>query len=764
MTTSRVAPRVSVVLSDRYPISWYPSQDPHYKVAAADVIDVRRTTGRAGLENVARFRRRGNFGPSETVLHGSPENHITKRCAIYQNSHGAALASSELIHYGRVVNWSVERFPDGEDGVWTSRLDSHMIGNPVSGMVTLKRRSGALPINVLSLTKLLIDEATIGGDIVFNPIIDGVVVPNRSYWSSDEFNAVPFFVDPAQIPREYFTKHHSQPSFTGGLVGFVQREARAVDLFKYGVAYWTLSSAIYYLCWTLNSQQIHVKNPWTMHEINEALGEDGELRIDDGQYLTGTTIPQGTDFVDALRLICEPWGIDFRIRYDLATGPELQFFVNPHFQPMTVPISAIGSALRLEHDAVPQADISIDVVDRNANEIYVVGSIPKFEVTLPLFPAWPPSQDSLNRGDLVLGNATSQANPRAYREWAANESAEYTYYERAPYTATVPDFEHVMNYLASSEMDWVTQTVVRNLWFGWIFDHRVSFPYVERRRRALPMLTSQPNGVPLGDLRGTQVEYVNLGSDPPWPPRGKAWNQLPWRPIQELTGDVDLLQHEIGIRFTGRLPPFQQWQADASEGSRLNNRFLMRITCTVEADGPIAYLAQSMTPAEATRRDVDFHRHTMRFLDQFGYAVLVKNGDLASQHAEEVASGYKFARTRDDLAQMVRMANEALSKFASATCKGNLQIAYPDWHATNVDGTRIADALGSTVTSIPGRNFSLNMADNEVHDISQFNLAADNLQYRDKKSLFPVVVGMVYSYGTPAQTLILDRFRGRPRA
>lgn len=740
---SRKAATAAVIITSAQPGLLGYFQFERKDVLKAQVISLKRTSALGGMNNSVMFRAYTTKGPFQSPLSDlgdqASRNLIGRHCEVQLISSETTLEPEhKQIHYGRVVSRSLERFPTGEDVVFTSRFDDYMYGLPVRGMPTTKGRELSDRVAIPTKDAHLLDEITIVGNIVFNPILDGVLIPNKTHLLRKKIifsfeTAIPIFVDPNQMDRSLFVGTHEPPQKTKFFFGFVDLDERSKELHEKGLTFWTLAEAVYHICWACNPEEKHIENP----EIEELIAVFDDAVPDDvGQYLMGTTIPNGTSMIGALRKLCIPYGIDFWIDYYDVSKRRLKFVVINHYWKFSLPVSAIGSVIDLRVDAAPELNMSIDSVDKVLTEVEVLGSIPRIEVTLPLMPAWRTDQDDISANEINLTDSV-------YRKWVANESGEYTdrrqtederdddEKEDGPRTDTsIHNVQPDLDSIFTKQLISVTLAIlilILNKFFPWIKRlARPKIPFIARRRRILPTLTVKDAETPAGTLRGVLVEYRNKDTDG-------------WVDVIELTDSVDLLQHEIGVRFTGTKIPAPMLDVDV-----FNTDFKMRITGTILGDSPISVVAKRDLVIEPGHiGEPDVQRMMVQLTERYGLALVRKDGPYKSSYIgsrDDIKIPFD-AKTRDDLAQMLAVANATIASWSHPRATGSATIAFLEWQPQNK-----IDVMGQSCVGMVNRQISFLSVGEDDHESS------------------PVVVGITYDFDRQSKMITLDQFRKPSRA
>ena len=400
-------------------------------LGSMNALAVQASTG--GREMVARIAYMPNIQPvygrallSKTEMQGEFKNDI---CEIR--------LGNRLIHYGRIVGFEWEVGPRGETMVLTSRTDPHMFGQPLEGVTYYDPNYH---------TTCYVRE-----DHVFNPLVDGRVVPNMVL-----SRQLPFFVHPDLVNKnEFFPR---QP--------------------------WTLGKAVEYLLFNLNSRQTHFQNP---NVFDYAL-------LDNTVPLNNVRLSFGTPLVECLNQVIEPMGYAWSPTF-INDRPGFRFWKRGTAAAMTTSFPAYGST-GSDNDAI-QAVLACDLVDGAVNSVTVIGARPQIESTFTLYPGWDPAlETNRSAADLIPGSDFLRADPKhewLYREYFVNANfvGNRRGYWRNPDTGRVeliPFFD------------------ISKLLFN--DNRRHDIPY-----RFLPCITLGADGRPAGEHNGYHLEMQKANGD-----------------------------------------------------------------------------------------------------------------------------------------------------------------------------------------------------------------------------------------------------------
>jgi hypothetical protein len=500
----------------------------------------------------------------------------------------------------------------------------------------------------------------VGTEIVFNPMVDGVVLGNMSSRLGDDEEFL--WIDPEIGLSDYATAYHLDVSGEE----------------------WTLIEAIKTLCWSCNPGEELIENPtldpaspiWTDSPVLK------DIRMQSGQYLPA--------YLDQL---LHPIGYNWYVDPD--TGVETQdddtFKLNKpkivifqkgyqtrgdntrpatrelYFQPP-------GELLNLEASNVNAYDIRRRIGD-SITAVRTLGDKLRAEVTLPIFPAWKADKDEMTASDLAIDAGPEyQENQHVHRVWAANEGGDLFELRESPdlYPAgEPPDFDDIFSILSEQNFERYAEKTVR------------------RRRVLEPPLT----------FKGTEKErvrrdvLVEYSTD-----AGETWTE-----VTSKVGGFSLLPDQIGIIFTDNEPPSALINAFASGDLR------MRITGTISSDHSLWNCgADGYQEGGAQGR---LNRTTLNMPDRFRHWFVVGQGHEDRPELDD--SPYKSvlaeeplnaagADVHDDRAAIIQFSKDIIKPMLNAEYDGNFII--PGWAHPN------EYKIGDLITKINGREISLNQS------------------------------------------------------
>lgn len=244
------------------------------------------------------------------------------------------------------------------------------------------------------------DIVTHQGDIIFNPVRDGIVEFNRSskrdgddhYW---------VWIDP-------------DSTRTAAALQYAQDDATKNE--------WLLYQCVQALCWICNPDETYIKNPDTADILSllENAPKVRNVTLAPGKYLN-----QYLD--DLLAAHGFGWRLDYayndegarevKIRlFPLNSGPLVELLQQR-------PGDATGA--RLDKTNVWHFDIDTEIA-ATANQIVCHGGYPEYEVTIELYRGWPETDDGYGADELTQSTGAEYATHHAaWRLWVANEGGDY---------------------------------------------------------------------------------------------------------------------------------------------------------------------------------------------------------------------------------------------------------------------------------------------------------------------------------------------------
>lgn len=238
------------------------------------------------------------------------------------------------------------------------------------------------------------------GDIVFNPVRDGVVEFNRSS-KRDTDDHYWVWIDP-------------DSTRTAAALQYAQDAATKNE--------WILYQCVQALCWICNPDETYIKNPDTADILTllENAPAVRNVTLKPGKYLN-----QYLD--DLLAAHGFGWRLDYS--YDDAGAREVRIRLFPLNSGPLVELlqqrPGDTTGARLDKSNVWHFDIDTEIA-ATANEIVCFGGYPEYEVTIELYRGWAEADDALTAAALTQSDGASYATHQAaWRLWVANEAGDY---------------------------------------------------------------------------------------------------------------------------------------------------------------------------------------------------------------------------------------------------------------------------------------------------------------------------------------------------
>lgn len=509
--------------------------------------------------------------------------------------------TAELLFWGEL---SAQRLNvgRGESATVTASIDRYHFGAPLKGYPAYDPISQVVE--------------TVWRDPVFNPLIDGTIEGNRSSRTDDGDNG-------ATLLRFL----HPESARTAAARIF--QEAASAEL-------WTLATAVDVVAQVCNPDETFIKNPKT-DILADALAPNN-VRLKRGRYLP--------EYLDALlHPFGFDWFVDVTVDADEAAQAEILIFKNGEGVRQGVKFQRPGESLDLDKQNVQDAELTTSISEV-ANVVRAYGSLVEFEITVPLYRAWPAAGDALGAEELqktVEGgepNGTYTDNPLAWRRFEGNEAGDLIGY-RDDSPTSPPDFATALDYVV-----------------------------IPARRPLGPTLTLDVEG----KRQKPQLEYSI--------DEGATWSR--WNETEKGFGRYHVLNDRIGVHFDGPTPPANLVQAgDAA---------LLRLTGTLTTDDRLsAFSARRESSPNA--RDVEL---LFDLSDRFHFRQ-VADEDNAAEFRSTIADGEQVDE-RDDTDALDDWLETIQDVHESAGLTGNIAL----------HGLQFDYKIGDLIDSIDGRNISLN--------------------------------------------------------
>lgn len=412
----------------------------------------------------------------------------------------------------RSLNWS-----GGEYETAVAAVRPFHFGEPLRGMQVWDERTDAV--------------VTIEHDAEFNPRVDGKLCDNMM-----QQRAVDDFPD----YNLWFPPESS-------------RTFAAMDQHGPGVSPlpWTLARIVRTLCGMLNWSETHILNyqPTPLPDPVPDPPPDDDMA--DAPAVKNITLRRGQWLPQLLDALMPAFGFGWYLSYEkqdpffgsVRVKPRITVYQRGKGPEKKLYVPKIDKHITLQH-TVDKPDLTADLFQL-ANQVRCEGAVVEREVTMPLYRAWPESDDDIDLDDLTKSAAESPntaAHGVVWRKWVANEAGDYCETRTAVHAipSVAPNLDPVFG-----AGNWIVRRR--------FMDNCLTWEDAEKTRR-----------------KPVQVEWSDdSGSS--------------WQPVQPGWG-VRVLQDEIGVMFTGDAPPEELYAAGA------NAR--VRITGTIQGDKRLVYTSE----------------------------------------------------------------------------------------------------------------------------------------------------------------------------
>ncbi|HSG73301.1 MAG TPA: hypothetical protein VLA12_22990 [Planctomycetaceae bacterium] len=240
-------------------------------------------------------------------------------------------------------------------------------------------------------------------DLLFNPVVDGVVINNmsdKSFNPQTGVNDFKLWIDPESIRTE------SARGATGQ-----------------SPAEWTIKEAVNALCQLMNSDEEFIKN-------FDPSDPDYTTLFDDALPIRNLSLKRGLHLPDYLDALLLPLGFDWYINYEVAGSNQLtrriKVFKRAAGTEKTIKLADIGDFADFNTTNIEQTTITTDI-GRTYNKVVVWGGVQEREITVELKKAWDVGDDSATAEDLDMTNpdGTYKDKKNVWRLFAANEAGDY---------------------------------------------------------------------------------------------------------------------------------------------------------------------------------------------------------------------------------------------------------------------------------------------------------------------------------------------------
>lgn len=573
-------------------------------------------------------------------------------------------SGQKLIHRGKVASINVALSDGGPQLHAISQVDPHHFGRAVAGMWIESFTTDSDVRNVVVLEP-----------IVFNPMVDGCCIGNRSqrFYAPIGGNGSQtyFFLDWRQSQTEGARLWNQQ----GPLESVPTVQVDGQTLVRPQGEIWNLAEAVLYLCLTLNTGEAFVLNP-----------NDSVLRNTPGlqRIIRDVQIPIGLFLPEALDRLLTPHGYTWKLVCDQpGQKPQIQLIELGLGPELTVSYQAPGEAVDDEKTNCESFHLQMDIARRLLNHVYVLGAPIAVEATWELVRAWSEDLDEATIEETAKGSPEWLANPalsRAYRDWVLNEDGSYV--GLRPEITAAADIDTLLEGFEiggqAEQAAGAAAGVGAPIAIGLGHDIDISVKrFYALRKRFYPTITLGEDGAPAGEWNGIRVQVSTDG--------GETWNDAGNENDDNTAGGqfgmITLLERECGIRFDE--PELAPEFFDPSLDIRV------RVTATIYSD--LRLIGQANGVAESPSSD------TVPAIFDLATRFALRLIHPSSTFYSDVASGTRPASTVDDRQAIQKYAEELLGTWNQADCLGSIDLVGVDRPAE----------LGWTVRKIAGRELDL---------------------------------------------------------
>ncbi len=608
-----------------------------------------------------------------------------------------------LVHTGRIVAANADLSSSGEVLTLTSRHDGHLFG-----VLDQYPRRGARVDGIVG------ELCSVMGDVVFNPVIDNVTIPNMYgglYPEEGREVSPPEYIDPMTFPKRLY----GQP----------------IDIYRRwspAIGYWTITDALFFAleaCLEANGCQFIL--PPDSEAIKKMMDptEAGVERLE--ELTVDLTDPIPTILDKILSGTEYTWYID----YDFDPKPRITFISRAYpVKTFDMFMPRYGESVHSEtaRAAVKSYSFQYDLANESANTIATIYGPLRREVSIPLYPAWFKEYDDARVSDLVKVDSEGDMSPElahVWRDWVANETGDYTtrISERGVYPQQARDI-----LLAAFKKGMEDSR-------AWATDPETDKDFVERypysRLPFEPCLTQGSDGSSVGDpTGGVVVEFFIHGES------------TQWMPIEELFASafsISVLRTECGIRFSSTEKPLEVLMAMRSRlGADWARKFWLRATGTINF-GNVLYAEKKLIWDKGETWLLNRKKIVVDRARKYQYSEL----DATSIFNHRVYTAKTLrAATSDETDLAWAFCDHAAVTYSPAKCSGSMTLEGVDLDT---------NPLGVCISGFKPRNVDLSTSP-----------PALNAQL-PAGGRWPLVIGVEYNVQAQETNLILDTYRVNPQ-
>lgn len=555
-----------------------------------------------------------------------------------ENSEAAEAGVSDTLLFSGEMGICAVDTSDQERLTAQARVEQWHFGRPVVGWLCKS----------LDGTDVVL--RTIEEDVVFNPVIDGQPLANRSDWYETIDDGAGTTYAPGEEPK-WYTWVDPESVRTSEAQGVLEQTASD----------WTLAEAVLALCYLVNQDETYILNP-DFAELNATMADAPALRE--------WRIRRGIHLPAALDDILEPHGFSWFVRHAIQTveptDPEedrtekatrrIVVFRRGAGPAKTVTLQADGEDRDTLNSNVAKHSTQFNIADV-ANEVRVDGSFLEVEGTFELRRGWAEADDELSLEELAKrgGDSLYESKPDVWRKWVLCEAGDYV--------DTRTSITEAFDLNAIEIHDGI---------------HPLGELNVTRRRRFWPPLTLDNDG----GRREYLVEY--------FVPSAAYGEPGEWRDVLTTPNSTFVvLERECGILFTGHTPPDELHARGYNDlsGARV------RITACLRADQRLSHTA-TRSALSPNGNDVPL---VVLAEDRFHKRVRLVDGDHRSRYAD-LLGAQSDADETDDTTKIQAYAEKLRDQEQAARVSPVVRL----------EGFHSEYEIGDLITKIAGREIDFN--------------------------------------------------------
>lgn len=556
----------------------------------------------------------------------------------------------KLVHWGKVVGGDWSSAPRGEMLLLTSRVDDHLFGLPLASRDYYPYPYGG----------------HIAEDLVFNPVIDGVVKGNA-----------------------FKTKQRYQP------IHIEMLEQLAP---KFKAEKWNLSTALHYLIF--HQAEVFKPNgttPQTLYfrppRLAELLFQIGIVPIQDIRIPMGTTLP------NAITALVSPYGFEWATELTKRTH-DYKFWKRGYGKQRQLQLQTHGQTLA-DSDNALAIDLTVDHSSKAANNLAIYGDFVHLESTWILERNWDQDKYPVPSANLSPKDFHKPTKKVKNAKWYSEPGIQQAYRE-----FVYPVADHDVAYHRDDPQKPRSQKENMDLALDLLKVDSAGIDLKDTTKDALnaasitdrpflPCLTLGNNGRPIGTVGGCVVEWTKNPDALPTPDGGPTPEE-DWKVVSE--GNPQLLKKRMGIYFEDdKVPAF------------LMQDVKIRITATMVLN---FRLHSRPSASSSTLEDARFQ--IVDLTDKYKYRII----DPSSIHYDGVTNGDLESTAVDDRSAFLKVSDELIRSWHRSMVSGYVTLPGIDYDAHQF--------LGNSVVKVAGRDVSFKLQNNSAPDIVGFKVDVQN--------------------------------------